>query len=408
MTVAEPRPTIDLYDPASFAGGQPHDQFDWLRANDPVHRHALPDGGHFFALTRFDDVRSVGKDAATFSSEPTIMIDEPDPSTDMGDHKMMLMADPPLHTRMRRMVSRDFTPGAARRLRPRIEELAVRILDEVVERGECDLVADIAGEMPSFVIADLLGIPLEDGRELYHLTETLHAASSAVGIEAQQAAFGQMFGYAQQVYAAKREAPADDLASLLATGELEGRPLDEVDFFLWFLLLVDAGGDTTRNLVGGGMHALFEHTDQLAALRADIDGVLPSAIEELLRYVSPVVHMRRRATRDTELRGVAIAEGDRVVMYYGAANRDPAVFDRPHELDLRRHPNHHVAFGGGGPHFCMGAHIARIEVDALLRQVLGRLDDLAPTGDATWLASNFISGPTHLPVTFRPGPRLGG
>lgn len=408
MTIAEPRPTIDLYDPASFDGGQPHDQFDWLRANDPVHRHPTPDGGHFFALTRFDDVRAVGKDAATFSSEPTIMIDEPDPSTDMGDHKMMLMADPPLHTRMRRMASRDFTPGAARRLRPRIDELAVRIVDEVIERGECDFVADIAGEMPSFVIAELLGIPLADGRELYHLTETLHAASSAVGIEAQQAAFGQMFGYAQQVYATKRDAPADDLASLLATGELEGRPLDEVDFFLWFLLLVDAGGDTTRNLVGGGMHALFEHPEQLAGLRADVDGVLPSAIEELLRYVSPVVHMRRRATRDTDLRGVAIAEGDRVVMYYGAANRDPAAFARPHELDLRRSPNHHVAFGGGGPHFCMGAHIARIEVDALLRQVLARLDDLAPAGEATWLASNFISGPTHLPVTFRPGPRVGG
>lgn len=407
MTIAEQRPDIDLYDPSSFDGGQPHEQFDWLRANDPVHRHPLPEGGHFFALTRYDDVRAVGKDAATFSSEPTIMIDEPDPSTDMGDHKMMLMADPPLHTRMRRMVSRDFTPAAARALRPRIDELAVRILDEVVERGECDLVADIAGEMPSFVIAELLGIPLDDGRRLYHLTETLHAASSAVGIEAQQAAFGQMFGYAQQVYAEKRERPADDLATLLATGELDGQPVDEVDFFLWFLLLVDAGGDTTRNLVGGGMHALFQHPDQLDALRRDPDELLPTAIEELLRYVSPVVYMRRRATRDTELRGTSIAAGDRVVMYYGAANRDPGVFERPHVLDLRRTPNHHLAFGGGGPHFCMGAHLARIEVDALLRQVLSRLDDLAPAGGEQWLASNFINGPTHLPVTFRPGPRTG-
>ncbi len=407
MTIADQRPQIDLYDAASFDGGQPHEQFDWLRANDPVHRHPLPDGGHFFALTRYDDVRAVGKDAATFSSEPTIMIDEPDASTDMGDHKMMLMADPPLHTRMRRMVSRDFTPGAARRLRPRIQELAVRIVDEVVERGECDLVADIAGEMPSFVIAELLGIPLEDGRRLYHLTETLHASSAAVGVEAQQAAFGQMFGYAQQVYADKREQPADDLASLLATGELDGRPLDDVDFFLWFLLLVDAGGDTTRNLVGGGMHALFQEPDQLADLRGDLDAVLPSAIEELLRYVSPVVHMRRRATRDTALRGTQIAAGDRVVMYYGAANRDPEVFDRPHELDVRRTPNHHLAFGGGGPHFCMGAAIARIEVEELLREVLVRLEDLAPAGEAQWLASNFISGPTHLPVTFRPGPRSG-
>lgn len=407
MTIADQRPQIDLYDAAGFDGGQPHEQFDWLRANDPVHRHPLPDGGHFFALTRYDDVRAVGKDAATFSSEPTIMIDEPDASTDMGDHKMMLMADPPLHTRMRRMVSRDFTPGAARRLRPRIQELAVRIVDEVVERGECDLVADIAGEMPSFVIAELLGIPLEDGRQLYHFTETLHASSAAVGVEAQQAAFGQMFGYAQQVYADKREQPADDLASLLATGELDGRPLDDVDFFLWFLLLVDAGGDTTRNLVGGGMHALFQEPDQLADLRGDLDAVLPSAIEELLRYVSPVVHMRRRATRDTALRGTQIAAGDRVVMYYGAANRDPEVFDRPHELDLRRTSNHHLAFGGGGPHFCMGAAIARIEVEELLREVLVRLEDLAPAGEAQWLASNFISGPTHLPVTFRPGHRSG-
>jgi len=405
VAITDRRPDIDLYDAASFDGGQPHDQFDWLREHEPVHRHPHPDGGHFFAVTRHDDVRAIGKDAATFSSEPTIMIDDPDGSTDLGDHKMMLMADPPLHTRMRRLVSRRFTPAAARALRPRIEELAVQILDEVVERGSCDLVTDVAGEMPSFVIAELLGIPLEDGRELYHLTETLHAASASVGIEAQQAAFGQMFGYASQVFAAKRAEPADDLSSLLASGELDGRAVDEVDFFLWFLLLVDAGGDTTRNLVGGGVHALLQHPDQLAALRADVDGLLPTAIEELLRYVSPVIYMRRRATRDVELRGVPIAEGDRVVMYYGAANRDPRVFDRPHDLDVRRTPNDHVAFGGGGPHFCLGAHIARLEIEALLREVLTRLEDLAPAGEPTWLASNFISGPTHLPVTFRAGAR---
>lgn len=407
MTIAERRPTIDLYSAASFDGGQPHDQFDWLRAHEPVHRHPTPDGGHFWALTRYDDVRAVGRDAATFSSEPTIMLADPDPATDMGDHKMMLMADPPVHTRMRRMVSGQFTPKAARALRPRIQDLAGQIVDEVIERGECDLVVDIAGEMPSFVIAEILGIPLDDGRELYHLTETLHAASDAVGIEAQQAAFGQMFAYAQQVYAHKREHPGDDLATLLATGALDDHPVDEVDFFLWFLLLVDAGGDTTRNLVGGGLHALFEHPAELQRLRADVDGLLPSAIEELLRFVSPVVYMRRRATRPVVLHGTEIAEGDKVVMYYGAANRDPMAFDRPHELDLGRHPNHHVAFGGGGPHFCLGAHVARLEIEALLREVLTRLDDLEATAEPQWLASNFISGPTHLPVRFRSGRRTG-
>jgi len=407
MTITEGRPSIDLYSAASFDGGQPHDQFDWLRAHEPVHRHPTPDGGHFWALTRYEDVRAVGRDAATFSSEPTIMLADPDPATDMGDHKMMLMADPPVHTRMRRMVSGQFTPKAARALRPRIQDLARQIVDEVVERGECDLVVDVAGEMPSFVIAEILGIPLEDGRELYHLTETLHAASDAVGIEAQQAAFGQMFAYAQQVYAHKREHPGDDLATLLATGALDDHAVDEVDFFLWFLLLVDAGGDTTRNLVGGGAHALFEHPGELSRLRADLDALLPPAIEELLRYVSPVVYMRRRATRPVVIDGTEIAEGDKVVMYYGAANRDPAAFARPHALDLGRHPNHHVAFGGGGPHFCLGAHVARLEIDALLREVLTRLDDLEPAGEPGWLASNFISGPTHLPVRFRPGARTG-
>lgn len=395
-------PTIDLYSPASFEGGQPHDQFDWLREHDPVHRHRLPDGSSFWAVTRYADVRAVGRDPETFSSEPTIMIDDPYPATDMGDHKMMLMADPPVHTRMRRLVSREFTPKAARALRPRIEELAVQIVDEVIERGECDLVADLAGEMPSFVIADILGIPLADGRELYHLTEALHSASDSVGIEAQQQAFGQMLAYAQKVYAEKQTDPRDDLSTLLATGELAGAPIDEVDFFLWFLLLVDAGGDTTRNLVGGGMDALFARPDQLDRLRADPDGSMPTAIEELLRFVSPVVHMRRTATTDTEVAGTDIAEGDKVVVYYGSANRDPSVFERPHELDLARSPNDHVAFGGGGPHFCLGAHVARIEVDALLRAILTRLDDLEPAGDATWMQSNFICGPTSLPVRFRP------
>src|SRR3546814_5283198 len=178
--------------------------------------------------------------------------------------------------------------------------------------------------MPSFVIAELLGIPLEDGRTLYHLTETLHAAAASVGVEAQQAAFGQMYTYASQVFAQKREEPGDDLATLLATGALDDRPVDELDFFLWFVLLVDAGGDTTRNLVGGGMPALFAHPAQLAALRAEPDGVLPTAIEETLRHVSPDVYMRPRATRHPELRAVPPALCDQLL-------KDGRVQDRRRE-----------------------------------------------------------------------------
>ena len=335
-------PTIDLLSPASFATGQPHDQFAWLRDNAPIYRHAEPAGPGFWAVTRYHDVCAVGRDPATFSSEPTVMIADPQAGSGLpGDHKMMLMADPPLHTRMRRLINREFTPRAAARLRGRIDQLAGQIIDAVVARGECDLVSDIAGEMPSFVIADLLGIPLEDGRELYHHTEALHAAPESLPPGAQAEAMAKMYGYAMQVWADKRAAPGEDLSSILIQSELDGNPLDEVDFFLWFLLLIDAGGDTTRNLVGGGMLALFDQPDQLAWLRADLASRLAGAVEELLRWVSPVMYMRRTVTRNTELGGVPIAAGDKVVMYYGSANRDPRAFADPDRLDLGRSPNPH-------------------------------------------------------------------
>jgi cytochrome P450 len=396
-------PVIDLLSVDNYAGSQPHELFAWLRENDPVHRHAEPRGPGFWAVTRYEDVRRVGREPETFSSVPTIMIDDPDDrSALMGDHQMMLMADPPVHTRMRRLVSKRFTPKASAALQPRVDALATQIVDAVAERGECDLVADLAGEMPSYVIADVLGIPLEDGRVLYHHTEALHSSRDVVGEEAQAEAFFEMFTYASEVYAAKRADPSDDLASLLANAALDGEPVDEIDFFLWFLLLVDAGGDTTRNLVGAGLHALFEHPAELALLQAHVDGLLPTAIEEMLRWTSPVIYMRRTATTDTELAGQPIAAGDKVVVYYGAANRDPAAFDEPDRLDLGRTPNPHVAFGGGGPHFCLGAHLARVEIAALLREMLTRLHDLEPTAEPSWMSSNFIFGPTRLPVRFRP------
>lgn len=396
---------IDLLSVASYCGSQPHDQFAWLRDNDPVHWHEGPAGQRgFWAVTRYEDVATVGRDHETFSSAPTIMLEDPDADGGglTGDKSMMLTTDPPVQTRMRRLVSREFTPRAASALGPRVDEFASRIVDEVIEQGSCDLVTDLAGEMPSFVIADVLGIPLDDGRELYHHTETIHSSEEVVGRDARGAAVFAMFNYAQEVYRNKTANPGEDLATLIINGVIDGEPVDEVDFFLWFLLLIDAGGDTTRNLVGGGFHALFEHPDQLAKLRNCDDAGMAIAVEELLRWVSPVVYMRRTATRSCELGGRTIAEGDKVVMYYGSANRDPRVFDQPERLDLGRTPNPHVAFGGGGPHFCLGSHLARIEIIALLREILRRLPDIQPAGEATWMNSNFIYGPTSLPVRFSP------
>lgn len=399
---------IDLLDPKSFDGGQPHDQFRWLRENAPVYRHAEPAGEGFWALTRYEDVRAVGRDSATFSSSPTIMIpDAPGGAGGMampGDRAMMLMMDPPRHNAYRRLVSAEFTPRVTRARQPRIRALARQIVDAVCEEGRCDLVEEIAGEMPSYVIAELMGLPLDEGRELYRLTETIHADPSSVPEGAQVGAVLQMLNRASALAKEKRARPGDDLASRILDSEVDGRRLDDIDFNLFFLLLIDAGGDTTRNLVSSGMLALFDHPEQRALLTQDLATRLPIAVEEMLRFTSPVIYMRRTATKDTRIGDARISEGDKVVMYYGAANRDPEMFARPESFEVTRAPNHHVAFGGGGAHYCLGAHLARLEIIELMDELLTRLPDLEPDGPVEWLASTFISGPSRMPVRFTPSP----
>ncbi|HTK80337.1 MAG TPA: cytochrome P450 [Rhizomicrobium sp.] len=398
---------IDLLSPESFANGHPVAQYRWLRENAPVFWHEEPGGSGFWAVTRYKDVWQVDRDFQSFSSEPTIMIRDPSPDEQQGlmaNYKMMLMMDPPQHTAYRRLIRNEFTqPVTAERV-PRMQALARQIVDCVIEKGECDFVGEIAGEMPSYVIAELMGLPLEHGRELYKLTEIIHTSPEALPPGAGMEAVMRMFQYGRQVIEQKRARPADDLATKLLQAEVDGKGLEDVEFLLFFLLLIDAGGDTTRNLLGSGLVALHENPEQLARLRADIPGRLPSAREELLRYTSPVVYMRRTAKRDTILAGEEIKCGQKVVMYFGAANRDLEKFERPDELDLQRSPNEHIAFGTG-PHGCLGQHIARIEIDAILTEVLTRLDELE-VGKPEWLPSNFISGPKHLPVRFKPARRL--
>jgi cytochrome P450 len=399
---------IDLLDPRTFAAGQPHDQFAWLREHQPIHWHEEPGGSGFWAVTRYDDVWTVDRDFQNFSSEPTIMIPDagPEQSGAFGPYKMMLMMDPPDHTAFRKLIRSEFTLPAARLREDRIQALARQIVDDVIERGECDFVSEVAGEMPSFVIAELMGLPLSDGRELYKLTEVIHTAPEALPPGAAGQAVMKMFEYGSKVIAEKRARPGDDLASKLLACEVDGKKLDDMEFLLFFLLLVDAGGDTTRNLLSGGLLALMENLDQFAWLKADLPNRLPSAREELLRWTSPVIYMRRTAKHDVTLNGADIKDGQKVVMYFGAANRDPAKFDRPETLDLARPDNAHIAFGTG-PHGCLGQHIARIEIDAMLMEVLTRMDGFELPAPPEWLASNFISGPKTMPVTFQPGPRLG-
>ncbi len=397
----------DLMDVATFAAGHPHEVYRRLRGEAPVYWNPEPDGPGFWALTRYDDVYAVDHDFQAYSSSPTIMIQDPLSANDgaIGEARMMLMIDPPQHTAFRKLIRAEFTKPRAAEKGLRLDELARQIVNDVIERGECDFVADVAGEMPSYVIAELMGLPLEDGRELYKLTEIIHSAPETMAPDAIPGAVTKMFSYAAGVIAQKRAHPADDLATRLLTVEVEGRRLTDPEFLLFFMLLVDAGGDTTRNLLSGGLLALTRNPGERAWLMADLPGRLASAREELLRYISPVIYMRRTATRDTRISNTAIKAGDKVVMYFGAANRDPAKFDAPDALDLARTPNEHIAFGGG-PHVCLGQHLARLEIDAVLIEVLTRMADFEIPRDPDLLASTFISGPRSMPVRFTPGRRI--
>ena len=396
---------IDLISAESFADGHPWDQYAWLRANAPVYRHPDPAGaGFFWALTKYEDVRSVSRHHQLFSSfERGVMVGEPSDEELMAQRLMMLNMDPPQHERYRRLVSRGFTPRQAQLMKDRIDTLAREIVDDVAMKGECDLVADVAGRLPSGLIAELMGIPRSDGERLYELTEIMHTTDpSVVTPERQMEAVGEMLMYAAGVAAEKRSRPADDIASTLVQASVDGDSLTDDEFQWFFLLLVNAGGDTTRNLVTSGMQLLFDHPEQRERLAGNLDGLLGTAVEEMLRYTSPVSHFRRTAMADTEIRGQEIAAGDKVVIFYGAANRDEEVFADPDGFDVARDPNPHLAFGGGGAHLCLGMHVARVEIAALVRELLSRLPDLSPAGDAQRLSSSFIVGYHSMPVRFTP------
>ena len=331
-------PAIDLLSAASFAQGQPHDQFRWLRRHDPVYWHPEPHGRGFWAVTRYHDVRAVGRDPKTYSSfAGGIMIGDSDEASLAAARNMMLMMDPPQHTRYRMLVSQQFKPRTAQAWRPRIEELARKIIDRVITRGECDLVSDIAGELPSYVIADLMGVPLEDGRHLYELTEKMHASDEAVTVQERAIASMEMLNYAMGVADDKRKHPGSDLATQLLNAEIDGDRLTPAEYSLFFMLLINAGGDTTRNLLAGGMLALFDNPSQRRRLQDNLEALLPAAVEEMLRYISPVIYMRRTATCDTELGSKEIRAGDKVVMYYGAANRDETRVPRSRPLRRGAH-----------------------------------------------------------------------
>jgi len=317
---------------------------------------------------------------------------------------MMLNMDPPQHTRQRAFVNRGFTPRMIGRLEDHITQICQDLIDDVRNRGSADFVTDIAAPLPLQVICELVGAPLEDRDRIYQLSNHLVGADdpefqSPTGQRLQHAAALEIYAYAGQLAERRRARPEDDIVTRLLQPNEAGEVLTDDEFDLFFLLLTVAGNETTRNAASGGMLAFFEAPEQWQRL-IENPSLIPAAAEEIVRWVSPVNMFRRTATCDTELGGQRIAEGDKVVVYYASANRDGAVFARPGEFDTGRDPNPHVGFGGGGPHFCLGKHLAVLELRVLLATLIERMPDIKLDGKASRLRSNFINGIKHMPVRF--------
>ncbi len=400
---------IDLLDRDRFTEGIPHDWFTWLRTNDPVHWHEEPDGRGFWTITKHADVIICNRDAASFSSSAerggVVSIEDYAPSAESqaAGGNLMLMMDPPDHTRYRKLVNRGFTPRMIGMLETHVRELTARILDQALVKDESDFVVDIAAELPLEVIAELIGVPHEDRFKIFDWSNRMIGSEDpeyAVSAEETFNAQVEMFLYAQQLADQRRASPADDIITALLSAEVDGESLSDMDFNLFFLLLSVAGNETTRNAIAAGMNAFLEHPDQWELFASDPAAHVAGVTEEILRWASPVLFFRRNATRDVELHGRTIREGDKITLWYISANRDEDVFPDPFRFDITRTPNPHIAFGGGGPHFCLGAQLARMEISVLFEELARRLDHVEQLGPPDRLRSNFIGGIKHLPVRY--------
>ncbi|NUW35029.1 cytochrome P450 [Nonomuraea sp. SMC257] len=390
---------IDLVDQDQYAqSGPPLDQLRWLRENDPVHRH--DDDPPFWAVTRYEDVVYVSRRSDLFSSERRLALFHEVPEEQRVFQRMMMLnQDPPEHTRRRSLVNRGFTPRTIGALEQHIRDICDDLLDKC--SGEVDFVTEVAAPLPLYVICELLGAPVSDRDKLFSWSNRMIGAqdpdyADTPGGEGGAAAM-ELYAYANELAAQRRANPRDDIVTRLIQPDEHGQTLDENEFDLFVLLLVVAGNETTRNAASGGMLALSDHPEQWERLVAD-PSMARTAADEIVRWVSPVNLFRRTATQDVTLGDKEIKENDKVVVFYSSANRDSSVFPDPDVFDIGRDPNPHIGFGGGGAHFCLGNHLAKLELKVLFEQLARRYPRLRRTGEARRLRSNFINGIKELPV----------
>ncbi len=391
--------------------------FATLRRERPVSFHEEPEvpglgrGPGFWALTRHADIHEVTRNAETFSSarHGVNMFDQPPDFNEFFGS--MIVMDDPRHARLRRIVSRGFTPGMLRKAEAHVERAASEIIDSVINKGRCDFVTEIAAALPLKIICDIMGIPVGDYRYVFDRTNVILGAADpeyvtdpADAVPAMLQAGQELAALVEELARFRQDRPTDDLTSTLIHADIDGERLTEREIGSFFILLVLAGNETTRHAISHGMKALCDYPEQRRIWTTDFERVAPTAVEEIVRWATPVIHFRRTATRDTEIGGQQIHTGEKVVMWYNSANRDEAVFEDPYRFDVRRAPNEHVGFGGPGPHFCLGAHLAQREVTVMFRQLFRRLPDLETTGEPEPLRSLFINGIKHMPCVFTPKP----
>ncbi len=403
---------IDLADPDNYVGAVPFGWFDRLREEAPVvwHPEAAPNAG-FWAVTRYDDLTAVHMDWQTYSSEVgAVSLEELDPEQ-LAIRKSMLETDPPRHTDLRKICSKKFSARGVGRYEDWIREVASGVLDRALLLGEFDFVSEISRELPIRFLCSIFTVPQSDAPDLIKWGDEMignqDPDTAAVVIDKEDTepyrllpfrspTAVDVFAYADRKRDERLAEPSDDVINALTVAQAEGI-LDEGEYHNYFALLMIAGNETTRHTISHGMLALMENPDQLQLLKDD-PSLIPNATEEILRWATPVFHFRRTATRDVELHGQQIREGDKVVTWYISANRDPEIFPDPYRFDVTRTPNDHVTFGPGGPHFCLGAHLARLETKILFQELLPRLDTIELGGTVERLRSNFVNGIKRMPV----------
>ncbi|NQZ95274.1 MAG: cytochrome P450 [Myxococcales bacterium] len=399
-----------LVDPDYYQrSGYPHESWRELRTERPIHFIEREQGDSYWAITKHADITAIGRQPEIFSSRMPVVRDQElvdAPSIDLP--QAIITLDPPIHAKYRELVSKRMTPRKVAKLHDDIEKIAIRILKDLEEHEDagCDFVDTVAAPLPIAVIAYLLGVPADDWRQLYKWTNESAGSSDPENRrdgessrDTMQRAAHEQFRYFAELREERLANPQDDLVTLLANANVDGEPLPVMDVLAFYQILLAAGNETTRNATSGGLLALIEHPEEMAKVQAD-PSLLGSTVEEILRWTSPVIHFARTATRDSELGGHEIRKGEVVGMFYPSANRDEDVWEDPERFRVDRKRNPHIAFGVG-EHYCLGAHVARLELNVIFRHLLPRLAEVEITGPVDRLRSNLIGGVKRLPIRYR-------